>query len=83
MDPVSRLGNLVGIPQNSAIIPILDLSPPEFPLEFHFFNRKTCSHQFGTRSHQFGILSRLDYSDFMHQKMFLLFLIVASKVVTQ
>jgi hypothetical protein len=32
-------------------------SSPEFSSEFHFFNRKICSRQFGTRSNQFGILS--------------------------
>ncbi len=52
------LGNPLGIPQNSVIIPILDIFLLEFWLEFYFSNCKTYSCQFRTRFQFFGILFR-------------------------
>ncbi len=55
---------------------------PEFSSKFHFFNCEICSHQFGTCSRRFKILSRHQFFWFHASEMFPLFLIVASKIVT-
>jgi hypothetical protein len=54
----SWVGNLLGILQNSTIIPIPDLLNSGIFIGFFFYDPKIFSHQFVTCSHCFGILSR-------------------------
>jgi hypothetical protein len=54
---ISWLGNPLGILWNSAIIQILELLNSRIFIGNYFSNPEMCSHQFGTRSHWFGILS--------------------------
>ncbi len=60
--PMTRFGNPVRIPRNSMVefCEYSDSRPfgtPEFSSEFHFTDRKTCSHQLWRLTRQFKILS--------------------------